>query len=68
MLTKTAREFNKPYPPYSGLTPIQADKAKAFLRAILLGSNMAESSGARMDMTKWIQAYRGHVGRKSNGL
>lgn len=60
MLTKQT-----PRQPYAGLTAIQADQAKAFLSSILLASNMAESSGVRMDMTKWIQAYRGHVGRKT---
>ena len=63
MLTKTARKFKKPYKPYDGLTPIQTDQARSFLRSILLASNMAENSGVRVDMTKWIQAYRGKAGR-----
>lgn len=51
--------------PYAGLTPVQADQARDFLSAILLGSAMAQHAGKQMDMTKVIQAYRGHVGRKT---
>jgi len=68
MLTKTARKFKKPYKPYSGLTPSQSDRAKDFLGSMLLGALMAQHAGVQMNMTKWIQAYRGHVGRKTNGL
>jgi hypothetical protein len=50
---------------YEGLTPIQSDKAKDFLRSLLLGSVMAKNAGVEMDITKCIQAYRGHVGRKA---
>ena len=52
-----------PRPPYAGLTQNQADEAKAFLRAILLGDTMAKDAGVRMDVAKCVQAYRGHVGR-----
>jgi len=50
---------------YEGLTPSQSDRAKDFLGSILLASMMAKTAGVQMDMTKWIQAYRGHVGRKT---
>ena len=63
MLAKTAREFIEPYPAYEGLTPSQADQAKSFLSSILLASKMAKHAGVQVDITKWIKAYRGHVGR-----
>ena len=60
MLAKIARVYAKPRPTYVGLTPSQANKAKAFLGAILLGSDLAKSAGAQMDVGKCINAYRGH--------
>lgn len=49
-----------PRPPYSGLTPNQADEAKAFLRSILLGDTMAKDARVRLDAGKCINAWRGN--------
>ena len=64
MLGKTARVYTKPQQTYAGLTAKQSDEAKDFLGSILLGWTMAKNAGVQMDMTKCIQAYRGHEGRK----
>lgn len=66
MLAKIPRTYLKPRPRYTGLTVSQVHDAKSFLSSILLGSVMAKHAGVQMDVTKAIQAYRGHVGRKDN--
>lgn len=59
MLAKTPRQYAKPRSTYSGLTPAQARKAKAFLGTILLGSVMAKEAGVQMNIGRCINAYRG---------
>jgi len=63
MLAKIAKVWNIPRPTYAGLTPIQTDRAKSFLKSILLGSVMANHAGVQMDIGKCLKAYRGNSGR-----